>query len=196
VELSCQYVETAGFESVYLLGSFGVGVCDESAVLTALPSKLAVGDVTQQGLPFYGGAITYELGCAVPHALRSPGRRFALRAPGMSAACALAVCTGDTMPDTITLDLSAREDCSDAERLIAWAPYEADVTKLVSEDKGLALRLYLTRRNTFGPLHQLPVHTPGYGPGNWVTEGDAFSDAYVLWPSGLLSPPQIIVREP
>lgn len=36
------------------------------------------------------------------------------------------------------------------------------------------LRLYLTRRNTFGPLHMKPAIAFSYGPENFVTEGDAF----------------------
>ena len=72
--------------------------------------------------------------------------------------------------------------------LIPWRPYEADVT-----DSGDALDLtaYLTRRNTFGPLHQIPLRAAAYGPENFTTRDKGFTDAYQLYPSGLLAPPRL-----
>ena len=55
--------------------------------------------------------------------------------------------------------------------------------------------MILTRRNTFGPLHQIPLLTAAYAPENFVTEGDNFSKNYMLVPSGLASKPKIIIRK-
>ncbi len=62
---------------------------------------------------------------------------------------------------------------------------------MISKNSKINLELILTRRNTFGPLHQIPIHTPSYGPLNFITEGDQFSEEYKLIPSGLLTSPQI-----
>ena len=58
-----------------------------------------------------------------------------------------------------------------------------------AEDGCVALEVVLTRRNTFGPLHQVPLRASGYGPDNFITEGTGFTEEYQLYPAGLLQPP-------
>ena len=70
--------------------------------------------------------------------------------------------------------------------MIAWQPYEADITEAAGT--GIELDVILTRRNTFGPLHRLPLRAKNYGPNSWTTTGRAWSDDYQLYPSGLLEP--------
>lgn len=70
------------------------------------------------------------------------------------------------------------------EKTIAFAPYEADIHDLKE------IQLYLTRRNTFGPLHQLPAKSIAYGPDNFLTRGNEWSDAYVLYPQGIMESPE------
>lgn len=64
------------------------------------------------------------------------------------------------------------------EQAVLTAPYEADL--ICPPDRTLDVTLVATRRNTFGPLHQLPVLTQSYGPGSFITEGKAWSDCYEL----------------
>lgn len=90
---------------------------------------------------------------------------YKIRVAGTNAACVRVI---------------GREDA-----LIMQAPYEA-----VSEDPQ-AIELVFGRRNTFGPLHQWPAVDAAYGPGNFVTEGRAFRDSYVLIKQGLLKEPVI-----
>lgn len=161
--LKVDFEEGDNLEAVYLLGTFGVALTGRRATLTTLPKSLMPTDVAAQGLPFYGGAIRYLLPTVVP-----PGRRLQLDVTGVAAACAT---VGD--------------------RVMAWHPMRADVTDAVT-DGGLALDVVLTRRNTFGPLHQLPLLTANYGPGNWVTSGKSWSDDYVLHPAGLQRAPVLI----
>lgn len=49
----------------------------------------------------------------------------------------------------------------------------------------LELEVILTRRNTFGPLHQVTLYSQGYGPDNFNTVGDDYCDGYSLLPMGL-----------
>ncbi len=61
--------------------------------------------------------------------------------------------------------------------------------------KGGKSWLRLLRRNTFGPLHLVPMRADAYGPDHFVTEGQAWSQTYQLYPSGLLKAPVFCVRE-
>lgn len=62
ISVQMDYYKTCGFEAMYLLGEFGVEVRENgSAVLTTLPDKLKIGDISCQGLPFYSGSVFYEL---------------------------------------------------------------------------------------------------------------------------------------
>ena len=69
-------------------------------------------------------------------------------------------------------------------QVIGFAPFELDVTELAGRE--VDLEYILTRRNTFGPLHENPALVGGYGPGNFVTEGAQFcGDQYALLPQGM-----------
>lgn len=172
LELSVNFDEGVNLEAIYLLGDFGVAIDGTRVTLNRLPTHLHAGDVASQGLPFYGGTIRYEL----PVSSTGEESRLLLELPKMEAACAKVV--GETLPPL----------------MIAWQPLRADVTEYVSEGK-LVLDVVLTRRNTFGPLHQVPLRTANYGPDNFVTEGERWSDDYMLYPAGLLAPPILITGE-
>lgn len=62
LEMFCEMGEDVPLENFYLTGNFGVragSVC----TICALKDKLSLGDVTEQGLPFYAGEIVYHLPC-------------------------------------------------------------------------------------------------------------------------------------
>ena len=69
--------------------------------------------------------------------------------------------------------------------VIAFPPYRAEVEGLS------AIEVVLTRRNTFGPLHEIPKHAYSYGPGSFMTEGDNWSDDYIFYEQGLLAKPVV-----
>ena len=69
--------------------------------------------------------------------------------------------------------------------ILAWNPYEADVTEAVKAKKTIDVTVVGTRRNVFGPLHQIPKIDTAYGPGNFVTGGKGWTDEYSLIDSGL-----------
>ncbi len=203
IDISMDYYSTCGIEAIYLLGDFGVEILEaefsaeeDSAggasadgasagntagrpaegasadiapsgsrvVLTGLPDRLAVGDITEQGLPFYSGSVIYELdGTAA--AEEAKHRRVSVKAPGFGGAL---------------VKLHGKEEAA-----IAFPPYQVELEDLHS------IEVVLTRRNTFGPLHQYPKEAPSYGPGNFMTTGQAWSDAYMLYPQGLLEKPEV-----
>ena len=158
--LDAMFDDDLNLEAVYLLGDFGVTVDGRRATLVALPDTLLPGDLTKQGLPFYGAGVHYR----VP----VPGDGT-LDLTGMEAACAVV-------------------PAPDGPRVVAWQPLTVDVSGAV-DDGHVTLDVVLTRRNTFGPLHQVPLLTGFYGPDNFVTDGERWSDTYQLLPCGLLRPP-------
>lgn len=73
----------------------------------------------------------------------------------------------------------------DTEEVLAFPPYQAKITNLT------AIEIILTRRNTFGPLHQIPKKAAAYGPFNFLTTGQEWTDDYQLYEQGLLHQPKI-----
>ncbi len=173
LELAMDFRQDMNLEALYLLGQFGVLIDGTRKTLTPLPDKLAVGDLAKQGLPFYSGSVTYRIPVAAKPA---KGQSLFVAVPKFEAAC-IKVKSGKRAP-----------------QLIAWQPYQADVTEDAAKSNTLDLEVVLTRRNTFGPLHQVPLRAGAYGPGNWTTEGAGFSQNYMLYPAGLLQAPVLVTK--
>lgn len=156
--LRTDFTEDKNIEAMYLIGVFGVELSGSKTVITSLPDKLRLGDITSQRLPFYSGTVSYDIG---------PCEASSLLVDGFAGAC-------------------VRARRGDASGMIAFAPYET----VVPDGEGdLWLDVVLTRRNTFGPLHQLPARTVAYSPGSFVTSGSSWTYDYVLLPAGLLEAP-------
>lgn len=135
ITLVHEYGKDSGLESIYLLGDFGVTLKKErnpdDVHLTNLPQMLMAGDIVKQGLPFYSGAITYELA-------RKIEGEIEVVFEDMPAA--LAVLHGDT--DQIT----------------AFVPYKARISGLSSIEVIFnrrntfgPLHLPMTYQGTYGP---------------------------------------------
>ena len=70
------------------------------------------------------------------------------------------------------------------EKTVAFPPFAGTVRNLE------AVRVVITRRNTFGPLHE-KIRPTGYGPGDWMLEGDKWNVNYSLYPEGLMEAPEV-----
>ena len=169
IQLEIPFHEGIGLEAIYLLGSFGVSITNGIS-LTQLPATLKATDVVEQGLPFYSGAIRYRL--PIPKDLRK--MRLRLELPDLSGAC-------------VNISSSGRKPI-----IMAWRPFKLDVTDLAQGASELIVEVMLTRRNTFGPLHQLPARAPHCAPDSFMTEGEHWSDHPVLHQSGLLASPVLV----
>ncbi|MDR3318231.1 MAG: hypothetical protein LBS99_02220 [Clostridiales bacterium] len=138
VALKGRYTRLSGFEAVYLIGSFGVSVPDVKSCASAkapngfgrapklieLPEKLAPENFGEQGLPFYGGGIRLFTGAT---------GRFRIRM--------------EKTPNTAVVKYIA----GDKTEYACFYPYEAEIDASGGE---LVAEIVLSRRNTFGPLHQ------------------------------------------
>ena len=190
----CGYSARTGLERFYLLGDFGVELRGDEARLTAPVRELHWGDIALQGLPFYGGNVTYhasmELPSGGPCRLRIPGRTT----PGRH-----------SMPGALRENLVCREvPCSGfsgtligvavdgkAAGEIAFAPFECPLGELAAGPHVVDLTLYGHRANSFGVIH-LAFRIPWIGPQAWRTRGEQFCYEYRLRPLGIMLSPRIL----
>ncbi len=170
VELEAEMTSGLDLEAIFLAGSFGVTLAGRHATLGPLPETLSVGDVGTQGLPFYSGKLTYHLSTEIDPSETRPAR-LTLDPVG----CA-------------TLKL---KNVDGLETMLPWGPFEADLALLGGNPGLLDCEMYLTRRNTFGPLHEVPKEQAACGPTSFRTRGDKFSENYQLFPCGLASAPTV-----
>ena len=74
------------------------------------------------------------------------------------------------------------------DQVLGWDPFEADVTGCKDE---VDVKIVLTRRNTFGPLHDAVQPRYWTCPQHFITEGDEWSDECIFVPSGILKPIEV-----
>ncbi|MDR2650057.1 MAG: hypothetical protein LBB94_10135 [Clostridiales bacterium] len=155
-------------EACYLLGDFGVEVRGTLCTLTPAVKRLAFGDITRQGLPFYGGNITYHLKA------ESKGGYIEVEAT-------------QYMGQTLRVLVDGKDRGA-----IVYSPYKLGVDGLEDGRRDIDLVFFGNRINTFGQLHCV-TRTKGYwwGSNSWLTEGPNWSYEYQFWPQGVLKSPEV-----
>ncbi len=161
VTVKVAFMRTTNIESLYLIGSFGVKIDGTKRTLTSLPDKADFGETYDQSMPFYTGCITYTV----------PNRNFEQPEDGERV--------------IIKADDFAGSLVKVNGQILAWEPYEADITDAVKAGDDIKITLVGTRRNLFGPLHLVPLFHGAYGPGHFVTGGGSWTDNYNLIPAHL-----------
>ncbi|MDR3167638.1 MAG: hypothetical protein LBT93_06820 [Treponema sp.] len=168
LEVTMPYGRKVDVEAMYLLGGFGVRVAGSSCTLTGPVLSLGFGDITRQGLPFYGGNLTYHLE---------------------------AESRGGTMVITATCYrghlLRVKVDGLDR-GIIAYSPYRLEVPGLSDGKHKVDLLYFGSRVNTFGQLHA-NIRDYGYwwGPNSWRSLYAGWTYEYRFWPQGVLKSPEI-----
>ncbi len=155
-------------EAIYLLGDFGVELKGRSAKVIAPVRELEFGDWTRQGLPFYGGNVTYKL------KIEGNGKELGIMAPHFKQpACAVDV---------------------DGERkgLIAISPYTVNLGALSQGEHSLEITAFGNRYNTFGALHSCDYANSWHGPNTWRMDGNSFCYEYSLKVCGILVTPKVV----
>ncbi|MEY5009909.1 MAG: hypothetical protein RLZZ253_1048 [Verrucomicrobiota bacterium] len=166
VELDLLFSPKTQLEAVCLAGDFAVFLDGRNAHLDPMPDTLQPGDLTLQGLPFYSGSISYRI--PVPDN------------------------SGTVWLETGTFG-GALASVEPGDSAILWPPY---ITKILLDTSSeIRCRVWLTRRNTFGPLHLRPKNQTHIGPASFRSKGNQFSETYQLFPSGLLTPPILHIPE-
>ena len=167
ITLTTNFSEDKNLEAMYLVGNFGVALRPGMPVITKLPEKLALGDIVPQGFPFYSGTVSYQM-----PSINIEHQKVLLNVDEIKGAC-----------------LKVR--CGNESNILAFHPFQIDVTDWLQKKEPLFVDVVLTRRNTFGPLHYIPAIAYAYGPESFVSNGDYFTADYALLPNGLMSPPYI-----
>jgi hypothetical protein len=178
LELKLPYGKKVDVESAYLLGDFSVKVQGICCTLGEPVKTLAFGDITHQGLPFYGGNLTYHL-------------EVETKATSGSATGALTI---EASAYRFML-LKAAVDGVDR-GVIAYAPYRLAVEGLSAGKHKIDITGFGCRINTFGQVHNNQGHG-GYwwGPNSWRTQGPAWTYEYRSWPQGIMKSPEIGTRD-
>lgn len=158
--------EGTDVENSFLLGDFGVNVAGVKQIITKPVKKLYFGNIVSQGLPFYGGNITYNIPVETK-------QQFNVKVPYFRGSL-ISVFLDENKVGTI-----------------AFAPYEC-IIKGISEGRHiLSLKLFGNRINTFGTLHNCNEGTTWFGPDAWRTRGDSYSYEYQLKKVGILKRPDV-----
>lgn len=160
ITIVTDFKRTTNIEAIYLIGQFGVIAKAGASRIVEMPETLSLTDMTERNLPFYSGRATLVIPASVyaPY-IRQDSRRVLVK---------IAHGTGSL----VSVENAGKHTA------VAWEPWIADVTETVKSGADLRITLVNSRRNSFGPLHCVPTIQWAYGPGNFVTGGDSFSDEY------------------
>ncbi len=158
-------------ECLYLLGSFGVKIAGKELTVTELPEKIGFSDITYQGMPFYGGMISYHLPVECDEEWDA-----ILKIPHYRAAV-----------NTVEVD-------GEKKAIIAYPPYASDIGILVPGKHMITINSYISRRNCFGDVHNADEKFSWQGPSAWVTGDSLWTYEYRLYREGLLSTPRLFKK--
>lgn len=162
--LEVPFGQKTNLENLFLLGEFGVCVLGTKSLVTAAPTELAFGDITRQGLPFYGGSITYSM-----HFEMDREKDILVKVPHFTAPVLEVWIDGKSAG------------------LIAFAPHTLSLGRVAAGRHSLEICAYGNRFNSFGTLHNCNEEFKWYGPDSYRTVGDEWSEAWCLRPFGILS---------
>lgn len=168
LEVAMPFCRKTDVESMYLLGDFGVRTAGMHSVVTAPVRRMGFGDWVMEGLPFYGGTVTYHMnveGTGKP--LRVQLSKF--RAPVM----------------TVSLN-------GVSQGAIALSPYWVDTEPTRPGQNALDITVYGNRFNTFGIVHNVQEDEDNYcSPNAWRTRESLWAYEYQLRKTGPLKAPDV-----
>ena len=166
IEITLPFGKTTNTEWCYLLGDFGVRQIGRTAVITPLPEKLAFDTITKQGLPFYGGNITYHL--------EAEGSGMLIKAARYRGTL-IGVCVD-----------------GEEKGKIVYPPYSLQIDGLSEGSHKVDITLFGNRYNGFGPVHLTDESRSWHGPNAW-RDDNQWSYEYVLRDIGIKASPVIKV---
>ena len=166
LEIDVPFGTRTNTEWCYILGNFGVEVNGRNKKLIALPEKLAFGSILNQGLPFYGGNITYHLEAESNGALQIEATNY---------------------KGTL---ISVAVDGAEKGKIV-YPPYVLLADGLKPGSHKIDITLFGNRYNAFGPVHLCNDKESWHGPGAWRSSGCAWCYEYVLRTVGILNSPII-----
>ncbi len=155
-------------EWCYLLGDFGVRTVGAQSVICKKSDTLVFGDIVNQGLPFYGGNITYHIGD-----VEAPNGEIQIMIPQYRGALVKVYVDGEDKGN------------------IVYSPNTLLVKGLSKGIHNVDIKLYTHRFNAFGAVHGADARRSWHGPDAWRTRWEQWTYEYRLKTVGILSRPEI-----
>lgn len=155
-------------EAYYLLGDFGVRCIGRNICITQKPEKLFFDDIAKQGLPFYGGNITYHFKYEGEGEKTLQIQRFSGTA--------------------ISVDIDGKR----VSGMLAFPPNRLELGKLDNGVHDISITLYGNRMNTFGQLHNTILKPSYTDPGMWRPKGRFYTPEYMLRSYGIFTTPELL----
>lgn len=160
-------------ENFFLTGDFDVEVRGCEKKIVAPSKKIGFGSITHQGMPFYGGNVTYKTKVNLPEG------NLTVRANNYCG--------------------SLIKVCLDGEEkgIIAFDPFTLDLGYIAAGEHEVEFTLFGNRANTFGGLHirgDKFAYIGWYGPHTWCMRGDEWSYDYQLYETGIMASPVFEIR--
>jgi len=146
IELVTPIGKSTSLEYCFLLGDFDISLRGCEATLKKAEKKIGFSDIVSQGLPFYGGNITYktEIELSEDAGLRIITSRY-------KGACVKIFLDGKDMGHT------------------TYAPYKLDIKDVKKGKHTLEFKLFGYRINSFGILHYCGYKKMYCPPQKWYT---------------------------
>lgn len=169
--LKIPFTKKTNVEWCYLLGQFAVQVRGRKKEITCEKQDLMFGDLSNQGMPFYGGNLTYE------SVIDTDSGNLNIEISEYRGAL-----------------IKVQVDDNEMKNLI-FSPYRIDCGYV---DKGkhiVKITVFGTRCNTFGPLHNNNKTEEWYGPNIWRTKDSKWTYEYQLEKTGVLKTPLYWITE-
>ncbi|MBQ7652735.1 MAG: hypothetical protein IJS15_17390, partial [Victivallales bacterium] len=180
-------------ERIYLLGEFGVFTEADQCFIGAPVNALHWGDIAPQGLPFFGGNLTYHATFNVPEQ-----GNYLLQFQTRLSETQPELCVGQARRemDFTSFKGALIEATLDGQVVgdIAFAPFIATLGELNEGEHRLDLKLFCTRINGCGAVH-LTNRLRYSGPASYRTNGNHFSYDYTIIPQGIMRSPMILKDE-
>ncbi len=156
-------------EPCYILGDFDSCVdLDRIYIKKRSSDKIAFESITKQGMPFYGGNISYKT------KLYTEKCRAEIAVEKFAASCIRVFVDGKDIG------------------LIAFSPFNVH-TELEDGEHEIEFVCYGNRNNTFGPIHNIRIEDPDYYimPSAWDYNNELYTDSYCFQKVGILEVPEI-----
>lgn len=170
LEIEAPFGRTTNTEWAYLLGDFGVEVAGQNACIVQKKEQLAFGDITGQGLPFYGGNITYHIPIQTEE-----GKLFLRSGYYIGAMQEAGIDEKAPVPNI-------------------YPPYTTELGMVKSGEHMVDITLYGSRQNSFGPVHLADLNEKWIGPKAWHTTGDKWCYEYMLNQEGIMTSPEMWIE--
>ncbi len=159
--------KTYGLEPMYLLGDFDVELKGTQKTLREATNSISFGSIVDQGLPFYGGTLTYKAQIDVEDG-------------------DLEISANYYRCEFVKIYIDGKLYGN-----IILPPYKIRIPAVKKGKHLLEIKCIGNRHNTFGSLHW-GIYDAYYGPAHWYKSGDAFSREYRLCDFGIMKSPILI----